>query len=103
MRAMRVHGMSAREIARELVRTVPSVKCRLCAEGVRQGFVLNRYLPYVTIPHTLKGVARALAVSVWAVKQAKRRLRAEGYKLYNLKTRRLQKGVQRKYRPRRSA
>lgn len=76
---LRLDGLFAHEIAARLGRTVPSVKCRLGAEGIAFPRRLERRLEVLAGEHTIKGAAEKLGVTKWAVKQAKRKLRRAGF------------------------
>lgn len=76
---MRLAGRSFEEIAAELGRTVHSAKCRCAIEGVRKPRAAESWLAAFAKPHTTTALARERGVTVWAVRNAKRRLRRAGF------------------------
>lgn len=79
---LRAEGLSAAACAARLGRTLPAVKNRIGLLGLgRTSSLVARWLPLLARPHSLREVARAEGVSVWAVKQAKRKLRRLGHRL----------------------
>lgn len=82
LETLRVAARTAQQIADELGRSLPAIKCRLQLEGITQANRLAaRWLPILSVPHTMKGAAAAAGASVWAVKQAKRKLRRAGFEI----------------------
>lgn len=75
---MRLDGLTVEQIAVELGRTVPSVKCRLASEGICRPRSM-RWLQVLNCQHSIAGVAKVMGVTKWAVKQAKRKLRRAGF------------------------
>lgn len=80
---LRHRGLTVAQIAADLGRTAASVKCRLTEESILAPGRGNagRWLALLSRPHTIRGVAAATGLSVWAVKRAKNRLRRRGYRL----------------------
>lgn len=79
---MRWQGMTATTIARELGRSLPSVKCRLQEGAVPRPEVFRRrWLLEFTRPHRIAELASRHDVTRHAVRQAKRRLRRQGFQL----------------------
>src|SRR5437868_377208 len=68
---------------RALGRSLASVKNRLRQERLRcpRSAALNRWLPALSRPHTIAGLAALFGVKKHAVKQAERRLRRAGHDL----------------------
>lgn len=83
---MRAEGKSAPEIAASLGRTLSSVKNRIHQVGAARPSLPCRRLtsPWYRAfqePHTIAGLAEQFAVTKWAVKRAKNRLRRMGLRI----------------------
>src|SRR5260370_5068400 len=82
---MRIGGMTCPAIAAAMGRTLVSVKHRLQDLGVHRASKLQLYLPLVSKPHTLQGVAAVLGRAIRTVTTSKNALRRAGFALYSIK------------------
>jgi len=79
---LRAEGLSSVQIAERMGRTHASVRNRLVKMGAYKPLRRRwQWLDLLRQPHTLRGAAEAMGVSLWAVKVAKGRLRRAGFQV----------------------
>jgi hypothetical protein len=82
LEALRLDGLTAREIAALVGRPYLSVRTRLYREGLcRPRTSALRWLAAFAVPHTIAGVAARLGTTRQVVKNAKTRLRRAGFRV----------------------
>lgn len=85
LETLRLEGLTPEQIAPAMGRTVASIRNRLRQESIqarpRHVRTRLRWLDAFRQPHTIRGLAERFGVTVWAVKQAKRKLRRAGFEV----------------------